>query len=230
MSAASLAEVHLTKLAAARRQLFSAIRMFFAGEDELAIHTVASAAYSVICDLKSQRGRDEVGDYHLTTWFYAVRGYRRGTLPSYLIDDPETIKYIRELAEQLPITASSKYEDFNVSVSPDIEQEFWVKRNKVSNFLKHANRDASAHISMEEVDNLFLLMLAQGSYLDLTGDDLTAEGFVLWIYHAVDTGTNEGLPTELLKSATVLEHLPRHERMKFCSHLLNKLKEEWGET
>ena len=41
-----VAEVHVTKLAEAKRQLRSAIRMFFAGKDELAVHTVASAALS----------------------------------------------------------------------------------------------------------------------------------------------------------------------------------------
>jgi hypothetical protein len=36
--------LHINKIAAASRQLDAAIRMFFAKEDELAIHTVASAA------------------------------------------------------------------------------------------------------------------------------------------------------------------------------------------
>lgn len=65
------ATVHVTKLAAAQRQLRAAVRMFFAGEDELAIHTVASAAYR-LSDLKADRGRDEVGDYYLTAIFYLL--------------------------------------------------------------------------------------------------------------------------------------------------------------
>jgi hypothetical protein len=56
--------------------------MFFAHEDELAVHTVASAAYRFISDLKAERGRDEVGDYYLTAILYCVRDYRRGTLPA----------------------------------------------------------------------------------------------------------------------------------------------------
>jgi len=50
------AQLHVTKLSAAQRQLRAAIRMFFAGEDELAIHTVASAAYRIIADLKGSEG------------------------------------------------------------------------------------------------------------------------------------------------------------------------------
>ena len=88
------AKTHVTKLAAAERQLSAAIRMFFAGEDELAIHTVASAAYRIIADLKSSRGKDEVGDHYLTQIFYCVRDYRRSTLPNYLKDNPDTPAYI----------------------------------------------------------------------------------------------------------------------------------------
>ena len=161
-----------TKLAAARRQLREAIHMYFAGADELAIHTVASAAYSVISDLKSKRGRNEVGDQYLNMVFYAVRDYCRGTLPSYLADDPEAMRWIRELVDQFPITASSKYNDFKVSVSTNAGKEFWKERNFVSNFLKHADRDSGSHISMENVDNLFLLRQAHGSYIDLVRGDL----------------------------------------------------------
>ena len=221
----AMAEIYLTKLLVVRRQLCAAIRMFFADEDELAIHTVASAAYRIICDLKSQRGRDEVGDYYLTSVFYVVQEYHRGTLPSTFADNPETMKWIREKAEQLPITASSRFEDIKASVSPDVAKDYWVKRNKVSNFLKHADRDASAYISTDQVDNLFLLMQALASYLDLASDDIGPEGFVLMIYNDVDSGMIEGLPMEYQKIVTSLKHLKRNERLEFCSEFLNKLKE-----
>ncbi len=102
-----MSEAHLSKSTAARRQLYFAIRMYFAGEDGLAIHTVASAAYRVISDLKEKQGRNEVGDHYLTRIFYAIRDYRRGTLPGYLANDHETMKCIRELAERIPITETS---------------------------------------------------------------------------------------------------------------------------
>ena len=59
----------MTKLAAAQRQLCAAIRMFFDGEDELAVHTVASAAYGILRDLKAERGRDEAADNYLNAVF-----------------------------------------------------------------------------------------------------------------------------------------------------------------
>lgn len=214
------ARIHLTKLAAAQRQLRAAVRMFFAGEDDLAIHKVASAAYRVLSDLKAERGKDEVGDYYLTTIFYAVREYRRGTLPGYLADDPEAMKWIREIAEQLPIYASAKFEDIAASVSLDVAREFWQKRTKVANFLKHADRDPKSHIALDEVDNLSLLMQTFGSYVDLVKDDLGDEGLVLLLYFSVASGIKEGLPPELHDIAMELEGLSPTEQLNKCSLLL----------
>ena len=70
------AEIHITKLKAARHQFCAAIRMYFSAEDELAIHTVASAAYGIIRDLKAQRNRDEVGEFFLTSIFMQNRNIK----------------------------------------------------------------------------------------------------------------------------------------------------------
>lgn len=221
----SSAQLHITKLAGAQRQLRAAVRMFFAGEDELAIHSVASAAYRVLSDLKAERGRDEVGDYHLAAIFYAVRDYRRGTLPSYLADDPESMKWIRELADQLPIDASTNIKDVSATVSPEVAQGFWQKRNKVSNFLKHANRDAKSHIALDEVDNVHLLMQALSAYIDLNTDDLGTEGLVFWLYFSVASGMKDGLPQKFQDIATKLEGLGPAERLALCSLLIREMNE-----
>ena len=202
------AEILITKLEAARRQLCAAIRMYFSAEDELAIHTVASAAYGIIRDLKAHRNRDEVGDFFLTSIFYAVQEYRTGKLPSYLANNAEFMKYISEIAKQLPITESTKFEDVKVHASTDTRIEFWRKRNKVSNFLKHADRDTSAQISEGEIDNLFLLMQVQNSYCDVAQHSLGAEGLVLLIYFTVDLGIIEGIPNKFENIARNLESVP----------------------
>ena len=225
-----MAEIHLTKLAGARRQLCSAIRMYFAGEDDLAIHTVASAAYRVISDLKLKRGRNEVGDYYLTMIFYAIRDYRRGTLPSYLADDHETMKWIRELAERIPITETSKYEDIKASVCNDAMRQFWKKRNEIYNFLKHADNDANNHISMGDVDNLSLLMQAQSAYLDIDRNGLGNEGLILWIFNCVEFDKIEALPTRLHEIASHLEPLSHVKRLKWCSKFLDELNQKKEET
>jgi hypothetical protein len=219
------AKVHVTKLAAAQRQLRAAVRMFFSGEDDLAIHTVASAAYSLLRDLKADRGREEVGDYYLTSIFYCVRDYRRGTLPSYLANDPEMMNWIREIAEKLPIDADSKFEDVTASVPASTVREFWQKRNAISNFLKHADRDARSHISLDEVDNLQLLMQTYGAYVDLVHDELEAEGLVFWLYFSVTSEMSEGLPAKFRGIADKLEQLDDTERLSFCSALVRELNE-----
>jgi hypothetical protein len=219
------AQLHITKLAAAHRQLRAAIRMFFAGEDELAIHTIASAAYRIIADLKKDRGGDEVEDYYLTMIFYIVRDYRRGILPKRFTDDPEAMKWIEEMADQLPITASTKYEDVKVSVSAETAKKWWLERNKISNFLKHADRDAKAHISLHEVENLDLLAHALAAYSDLVKDDLGPEGLTLTIYFNVVNATKEQLPEKCQDMAKKLDELNHDEQLKFCSLFIDRMNE-----
>lgn len=220
-----MTDIHLTKLAAARRQLCAAIRMYFAGEDELAVHSVASAGYRIVTDLKSKRGRDEAGDYYAMMMFYAVRDYRRGTLPGYFTEDQEAMERIRKWAEQLPmITATSKYEDINASATPDLAKQFWGERTKVANFLKHADKDAANHISMDEVDNFHLLMLAQSSYLDIDKGGLGNEGLVLWVFSHVNSGDIESLPEDWQEIASRMEPLSHEVRLKVCSDWLKEWK------
>lgn len=217
-----MAETHITKRAAAHRQLRAAIRMFFDGEEDLAVHTVASAAYRLFSDLKGHRGRDEVGDVYQTMIFYAVREHRRGTLPKYLAEDVDFMKWVRGLAEVLPITEDMEYEDLRTSVPPNVAKRYWVDRNKAANFLKHADRDPGDHLSADEIDNFLLLMLAYGSCIDL-GDDLRPEGYVLWLYSQVRVGETGKLPEHL---ATDVELLSNDEQLRLFSEVLTEMRSE----
>ena len=221
-----MAEIHITKLVAARRQLQAAIRMFFAGEDELAVHTVASAAYSLIKDIKRSRGRDEVADVYSAMLFYNVRDYRRGTLPRNLADNAEYMKHVREWAEALPsITKNSKYEDLGVTIPREVVRRFWKGRNKVFNFLKHADDDSDKHISQEEIKNYELLIQASASYQGLEGT-LGAEGEILLLYSDMRSGENEVLPAERLGD---IGRLTGDEQLRFFSDWLTEPKRERGE-
>lgn len=62
MQTASSATLHLTKLAAAQRQLNAAIRMVLLDIDEVAVHTVVAAAFRILRDVKQTRGRSELSD------------------------------------------------------------------------------------------------------------------------------------------------------------------------
>ena len=49
-------KLHLTKLDCAKRQLATAIRLYFYRGDPVSIHTLASAAYSIVHNLNTHRG------------------------------------------------------------------------------------------------------------------------------------------------------------------------------
>ena len=220
----STAKVHITKLAAAERQLRTAIRLYFAKEDELSIHTIASAAYRLLADLKAERGMDEAANVYLTSIFYVVRDYQRGTLPKDMESDPEIMKWIREAAAQLPIRSDSKFEDASVTLSRELVGQFWNRRNKISNFLKHADRDTSASISLDDVDNLLLLMQCYSSYMDITREDLGNEGFVFQLFIGVKRMERSSTPQENELVQMVAE-IPEADRMRFCSMCISKLNE-----
>lgn len=216
----------ISKLTAAQKQLRAAIRMFFAKEDDLALHTVASAAYGILSNLKTSTGQDEVADYYLTAIFYIARDYRFGTLPRYFTEDAEAMNAIREISEQLPIDDSTSIQEVALSVSPDAAREFWNRRNRVANFLKHANRDANSEILLGELDNFHLLMQAASAYVDLGNiDDLGAEGLILIIYAHVTSGDTEGLHPRLQDMAAKLEPLAISERLGFCSAAIRIMNE-----
>ena len=58
-----MAELQLTKQAAAQRQIDAAIRILFSGEDVVAVHTVVAAAYNVITDLDNKSGKKALAFY-----------------------------------------------------------------------------------------------------------------------------------------------------------------------
>jgi len=57
-----MANLHITKQAAAQRQLDAAIRILFAEEDPLAVHTVVAAARRILVDLDEKHRKPSVMD------------------------------------------------------------------------------------------------------------------------------------------------------------------------
>jgi hypothetical protein len=218
-----IAKIHITKLAAAERQLRAAIRPYFAGEDELAIHTVASAAYRLLADLKAERGMDEAANAYLTTIFYAVRDYRRGSLPEEMTSDPELMAWVRGLADQLLIEKDTKIEDVSLTLPRKVAGEFWNRRNKVANFLKHADRDASSSISLEVVDNLLLLMQCYSAYTDLTHDDLGNEGLVFQLFLGANRANRSAPASQRDELVQKLANVPESDRSRMCSIFIAEL-------
>jgi len=57
-----MADVHITKQAAAQRQIDAAVRILFAEEDPLAVHTVVDAAHHILVDLANKNEKQPVLD------------------------------------------------------------------------------------------------------------------------------------------------------------------------
>jgi len=53
-------KIRVSKLSAARRQLGCAIELWFAGKEEVSIHTLAAAAHQIIYDINKQKGAGEM--------------------------------------------------------------------------------------------------------------------------------------------------------------------------
>jgi hypothetical protein len=217
--------LHITKLAAAERLVKAAIRMFFAREDSLAVHTVAAAGYQLLVDLKAKRGMKEAADVTRTSVFHAVRSFRRGTLPKNMTEDPAVMAEIARLAELLPIGADSSIEDVTVSVDDEGERKYWKARHKTANFLKHADKDSDALLAEQDVDNVNLLMQAVGAYLDLLHRRLLPEGLVLWLFVFAQDDDRAAVPERFQPTFALLSKLGPEERHEFCTVMIKKLSE-----
>jgi len=65
---ASKAQIKIAKLDAARRQLETAVRLYFSEADPVSIHTLTSAAYQVLSDVNRARGGVPMLKEQIPTW------------------------------------------------------------------------------------------------------------------------------------------------------------------
>jgi hypothetical protein len=219
------ASVHVTKLTAAKRQLQAAIRMYFQPEDGLAVHTVAAAVYGLLKGIKNSRGMNEAADAHLVSIFYAVRDYRRGTLPPHLSSDAEFMLEISQLAEELtPITADSKIEDVRVSLGGEVERQYWNETNKAANFLKHADRLNEPPLDIDIIDNRLLLLKCLSAYQDLTPDDVGNEGMVFAAYVSAENDSYQGLgENSFFALVDSMRRVPVEYRSQMCYKIIHDM-------
>ena len=212
--------VYVTKIEAARHQLCAAVRFFIHGEDELAVHTVASATARIISDVRAQRGHDEPAENDLLLVYGAVKMHRSGEIPKEIAEDPKAMAFVQDLALRFPtITATSTWEDFrelieDVSMAPEAVTAYWKERNRIANFLKHADRDSGAHITEGQFDNLHLLMRVVDAYRQLVPNGLGGETYVLMMYAALAGGTRSNLSDNEHKILAIVEADRTNNRSK----------------
>ncbi len=161
--------VHITKVAAASRQLDAAIRMFFAKEDELAIHTIASAAFRILRDLTKGRGKNFTAEVLQNGIYNMARQYAEGRLPKEKLKRLENTALMGSLKDILE-AERAEGEKFDlgrieVRMNKKGEQRAWP--SEAANFLKHADRDAETHLAADEIKNENVLIGACVAYLEL---------------------------------------------------------------
>jgi len=189
--------VQILKLAAAQRQLDAAIRMTFSAEDELAITTVAAAAYGILKGLKEKRGRKVLADEWRDNLLGVARSFVRGTLPESEIaslKESGVWPAVETIAEQIRAegpnkTISELRSIFEVRIPNQTERQHWTAFNRVQNFLKHADRDHDAPLAAAEIKPVHLILAACSIYFDLMGH-LTPE---MEVWSLQELHVNRGL-------------------------------------
>ena len=221
------AEIVVTKLGAARRLLRAAIRMHFHREDELAVHTVASAAYGILKDLKKQRGRNEA-QFAVETEALGMLALAKKRashkLPSDILSDAHFVGFLDQLVERLGITPDTDISKIAPSVVLDSASTatFWRANNRASNFLKHADQDSEAALSLKEVNNLQLLMRAMFSYESVAPGDLGFEGVVLQVYFLAEHHSDIESSHPFSNLVAKLRPMGTDERVEFSAFQLDR--------
>ncbi len=218
------ASIHINKLSAAKRQLKAAIRMYFQSEDELAVHTVAAAAYGLLKDIKKSRGMNEAADSYLVSIFYVVRDYRRGTLPPHMTGDSVFMKEVTRFAEVLsPITADSKLSEVRASIGQELERQYWNDSNRAANFLKHADRDIGQALAAEAVDNRLLLMKCLSAYQDVAPDDLGNEGVVFQAFITANNDSYQMGGSSFDSLVASMRKVPAEHQLQLCYNVISEM-------
>ncbi|MYH58953.1 MAG: hypothetical protein F4145_13380 [Boseongicola sp. SB0675_bin_26] len=185
-SEAETGKVLINKLAAAEQQLAAAIRMYFMEEDALAIHSVASAAHSLYADLLRHRGKDPA--FHIFGFgvLSVAKRYVDGDLTNKDLESwgEGTLEAIQPFVDILRENPELDINEFTVSGSAEEARKFYGKIRHAYNFLKHADRDASAVLDSAKINNEDLLYQAINCSLHLNCQLTPEKEFFVAAMHA----------------------------------------------
>lgn len=115
----------ITRAGVARRQLNAAIRMFFRGDDELAVHTVAQGAFQIIRDLLGKQKKDVMEVAMSRGLFEALKAHANGQLPTSVAES------LQKLIAQAPpdfleAVRDRSFEDMEVTLRGFDRKAFWI--------------------------------------------------------------------------------------------------------
>jgi hypothetical protein len=171
-------QIYINKTLAAQRQIRCAIRLFFLGEEPLAVHALTSSATSLCNDILESRGRDLLSEVRSFGAARFSHDYVRGLLTP---DQAELAKQIERSSPEI-FDLFRKHPDLRISdIVSDTKlpkqeiNSFWANQRKIWNFIKHANRDSESHISLSNIDNVEDVWWALGAY-NAVIEDIIEEG------------------------------------------------------
>jgi hypothetical protein len=221
----SSTDVSLTKIAAAQRQLDAAIRMTLAGEDELAVHTVGSAAYRLLRDIKERRGGSDLEDKVARGLFHMAKDTLAPN-PKQAADLAGGNKILHAMLLDLAAAIRNgevvSPKDVEVVSDPVFERRWWNTYNQTANYLKHADKDVKSMLSLSAVDNQSLLTAAVESYIDIMGIG-TPEMVVIFLYYFGDVPDFRP-PWWSAESARRYTSLESDARRHLCQAMLEEFK------
>jgi hypothetical protein len=172
---ADSAIIYVTKVEAARRQINAAIRMSLLNQDDLAIHTVAAAAYRIVRDLLKKRGIDDFEQTVKSGLFSLAKAMTENSLSdkdSKMLDgDKKLHAIVSAIADRIKNSNTGfGLDEINLSDPSGLRRHQWEAYSKPTNFLKHADRDHQSAIAIDEIDNISLILRSCSAYATLAHD------------------------------------------------------------
>lgn len=160
-------DIRTNKVDAARRQLEAAIRMFFAKEDALAVHTIASAAYRILRDLAEGTGNSKFHESCKSMIkpgkekeFWAAMNKSANFL-KHADSDPSGILEIKEEANDMTIaTACLYWESLGNQLTPEM-RGFMIWHMVINPDLFLDDTPAKKLLSQRDFDSLRALPRAE---------------------------------------------------------------------
>jgi len=170
-----LAEITLTKQAAAHRLIASSIRMANDGEDALARHVVAASAVNLLRELIADRGPN-LTEHALQYSFYSQAMARIDGRPTGFENEEAVCAIVDRIVEAINAGQVKSYMDLRVEVSAAEERRMLDSILRPFNFLKHAQRDPLATLNQDDVNPLHALQVAIAAYYFLfPGETMTPD-------------------------------------------------------
>jgi len=222
------ATVHINKILAAKRQLGAAIRLYFIEEDELAIHTIASAAFRILRDVLKSRQVDSLAAEMVQEGLYVLgRQLAEQTISEekmeFLKADRETFATIEKIADEIKKQGVNfDRNQIGIKHSSKEDQRAWL--SKAANFLKHADRDLDELLDLDEVKNEELLMGACCAYIRLMKKP-TPEITVFFANWLLNENREDCAAAVVEELCSELRQTPTAKRRQVCREMIQRLKQ-----